>query len=226
MPEESTWVKRMVSGIFSYRYIICLCVIVLIILFGFYLYHCRGWIFKDVVQVCSSFFIVLTLFFAALNYEFTANKTRADAKSSKEILTYNIAAEWHKSPVKDYQKSSIQFEKKFIKTSADKTIKGFQEFIELEESLEFKESLKGILNYFETLSIAAYKGVIDTVFIKEFHNSIFRVYYIDYKNFIDKRRADQNNAAIWENFTKLAEDWNPGLKDDVSNGVLKSTVIT
>lgn len=160
-----------------------------------------------------------------MNYEFAANKTRADAKSSKEILTYNIAAEWHKSPVKDYQKSSIEFEKKFKKTCADKTIEGFQVFIEDEANLDFKESLKGILNYFETLSIAAYKGVIDTVFIKEFHNSIFRIYYIDYKVYIDKRRALQNNQAIWENFTKLAVDWNPGLKDDVEKGVLKSTVI-
>ena len=225
MPRKLHWPRKLASGIFFYRYIICVLIIVFIVVFGLYLYLYRDWIFKDVVQVCSSFFIVLTLFFAALNYEFSSNKMRADAKSAKEILTYNVAAEWHKAPIKDYQKSVIEFEKKFRRTSADKTIDGFQTFIEDEENLDFKESLKGILNYFETFSIAAYEKVIDAGFIKLFHYSIFCSYYIDYKVYIDHRRTLKNNPAIWQNFTKLAEEWSPGIDEKVKDGVLKSTVI-
>lgn len=62
MPKEISWARRVVSGIFFYRYAICFFVILFILLFGFYLHYCRVWIFKDIVQVCSSFFIVLTLF--------------------------------------------------------------------------------------------------------------------------------------------------------------------
>ena len=225
MAEGPGWITRFVNQIFRYRYTICMIIIVSIILSGFYLHNCRNWIFKDVVQVCSSSFIVLTLFFAAMNYEFTANKTRMDNKSAKEILTYNIAAEWHKAPIKDYQKTIIQFENKFIKDYPDKTIEGFQSFIEEEGNLEYKESLKGILNYFESVSIAAYKGVIDRVFIKDFHRSIYVSYYIDYYLFIRKRRQDKDNDAIWGNFTTLAEEWNPSIRDQIEKGEVKSTVI-
>jgi hypothetical protein len=209
-----------------YVYVICTLIILAIVITGFFLYDDAEWEVKDVVQVCTGFFIVLSLFFTFINFEFTANKTRTDIRSAKETLTYNIAAEWHKAPIKDYQKSVIAYEKKFIKDSPDKTIKGFQTFIELEDNLEYKEALKGILNYFETLSIAAYRGVIDREFMKEFHESIFHTYYVDYYTYIDERRRVKSNNDIWKKFTNLAEEWHPLLRAQVGKKEKVSTVIS
>lgn len=105
------WLEKLVNNTFKYRYVICLLVVISIFGFGLFLRYSRHWSAKDIAQVCTGFFIVITLFFTALNYEFSASKTKQDYKTAKEILTFNTACEWHKSPVKDYQKVSIEFEK-------------------------------------------------------------------------------------------------------------------
>src|SRR5437868_3463479 len=68
--------QEVVSFISSYRYLVVVLFTFLIILLGIYLYFSDHWTFKDVAQVCTGFLLVITLFFAALNYEFTATKTK------------------------------------------------------------------------------------------------------------------------------------------------------
>lgn len=199
---------------------------ILIMGLGFYLRIYRHWGFKDAAQVCTGFFIVITLFFTALNYEFSASKVKQDYKAAKELLTYNTATEWYKTPLKDYQKISIQFENKFIASNAVRTVDDFFIFITEPEQLEYKECFKGLLNSFETLAIGVYKELIDKHFMREFYRLIFESYYIDYYFFIESHRVKKDNDKIWINFTNLAEEWNPGIHDKLIQGVLKSSLIT
>jgi hypothetical protein len=168
----------------------------------------------------------MTLFFAMLNYEFATSKSKQDHQSIRELTTFNTANEWHKSPLNDYQKESIRFEKRFIESKEIRTATDFEEFINDPDNLLFKESLKGILNHFECVAIGTYNGQIDIDFIRKFYKSIFKVYYTDYLFYINSLRIAKNNEDIWINFTNLAEAWHEGVKQNVANHIIKSTIIT
>lgn len=222
---KRNWIVSLINFIFSYRYAFVLCFISLNLFLGYILYAERDWGFKDAAQVCTGFFIVVTLFFAALNYEFTYIKTKRDAQLARETLTFTTASEWHKSPIKDYQKTSIQHERIFIASTQARSAEDFEKYFEDINNLEFKESLKGIFNFFETISIGAYKGLIDKEFIREFYNGIFRIYYIDYYFYIAKHRILRNNPTIWVTYTSLVEEWHDSLNGDVISGKVASTII-
>ena len=70
--------KESGSLILKYRYLICLAVAFIICCTGFTLAYCASWPSKDIIQVCTGFLLIITLFFTALNYEFAALKTRND----------------------------------------------------------------------------------------------------------------------------------------------------
>lgn len=218
------WLGKFFNNLFAYRYAICLLVVIGIIGLWFFLYFARDWTAKDAAQVCTGFFIVLTLFFTALNYEFAASKMKQDYRAAKETLTFNTANEWHKAPLKDFQKTSIEFENKFIASGDERSIEDFEKYIE--GNLEFRESLKGILNYFENMSVGVHKKLIDKEFVYEFHSFIFEIYYTDYYYYIESHRVKRNNSTIWLNFTNLAEEWWPNLKAEILTGTKRSSIIT
>lgn len=216
--------ERIAPFVLKYRYVICVSVVTVIFLIGFIFFFCCNWAGKDVAQVCTGLLLTITLFFTALNYEFAAGKTKNDYKTAKEILTFNTANEWHKAPIKDYQRISIEFENKFIDSKVCRSIADFDTYIHSE--IEFRESLKGILNYFENMSIGVYKGLIDKDFVYEFISYIFEIYYLDYYYYIENYRKKRDNNSIWENFTKLAEEWWPSLQEEIKNGTKRSSIIT
>lgn len=220
------WLENLVNNLFLLRYIICFVITIAIIAFSIFLYSYKHWHFKDIAQVCTGFFIVITLFFTALNYEFTANKTLTDRKSAKDTLTFSTAAEWHKPPLRDYQRVSIQFEDQFMASKPFRTIEDFENFINDPTRIDFKESVKGILNYFETVSIGVSNGLIDNAFIEKFYRSIFRTYYVDYYFYINNRRVRTGNHTVWVNFTNLAEEWHKDIKNAVTNKILNSPFIS
>lgn len=168
--------------------------------------------------------VVIGLVYSILAFEFNVKKTKLDYKTAKEILTFNTANDWHKSPIKDYQNTSIGFEKKFIDSANTRTVEELYDYVE--NNLEYRESLKGILNYFENLSIGVYKGLIDKQFVYEFISYIFEIYYVDYFYFIETHRVKRKNATIWVNYTNLAEEWWPSLKEEILNGGKKSSLLT
>jgi hypothetical protein len=212
--------------IFSYRYVVMFLVVIGVVVLGIYLSEWRLWTGKDTIQVCTGFLILLTLFFAALNYEFTSSKARRDYEAARQLLTFNTACEWHKSPIRDYQRISIGYENAFIESSNSRTVDDFMSFVDKKSSLEFRESLKGLLNYFETSSIAANKGMIDKDFIKEFFLTIYKSYYRDYHFYIEKQRVVKSSDTIWGNFTNLVEEWYPTINEDLKNEKVKSIIIT
>jgi hypothetical protein len=220
------WSRRLAKLVFAYRHILMILVVAGVISLGIYLYLYRSWTGKDMMQVCTGLLIVLTLFFAGLNYEFTSSKAKKDYESAKQLLTFNISSDWHKAPVKDYQRTSIEFENKFIDSSNIRHEFDFEKFIEDSDNLDYRESVKGILNYFEWVAIAANKGLIDKEFIYEFFWYIFKLYYIDYMFYIERLRHKKNNQEIWMNFTRLAEHWHPTIREQVEQGLLKSIFLT
>jgi len=193
---------------------------------GLYLYLIKKWQFKDAAQLCTGFLVLLTLFFAALNYEFAFSKLKQDYKSARDLTTFNTANEWHKSPLNDYQKVSIKAEKAFIASNPTRSADDFEKFINDPANLDFKESLKGILNHFECVAIGTDNGLIDKDFIKYFYKGIFKIYYIDYYFYISRIRFNKKNNDVWINFTSLAEEWHTELKDNLDRQPLRSTIIT
>jgi len=206
MKRSLKWLEKLVRFVFNYRYLICLLIFGAIAILGVYLCY-QGLPFKDTAQVCTGFLLVITIFFTALNYEFTNKKTQSEAKLLRETLTYTMAAEWHKSPIKDYQIIIIEYKNKFISQKKERSAEDFVTYIENSDNLEYKEALKGIINYFETIAIAAYRGLVDKDFIKEFHGLIFWIYYRDYYFYIEYVRTQKDNHLIWINFTSLVEEW-------------------
>lgn len=207
MIKISNLIDNLVQSTFKHRYVVCLIITFAIITFGIYLHFWREWKFKDAAQVCGGFMLLITIFFTALNYEFIANKTKNEAR----ILTYNIAAEFHKSPAKDYQLTIVKAELTYIEKNR-LTLADLESYIVDPVNLEYRVSLNSLLNYFETVAICVNKDLINKEFIKEFHFSIFRQYYSDYHPFISSRRLKENKPSMFINFTNLAEEWHPELK--------------
>ena len=116
-------------------------------------------------------------------------------------------------------------ENKFINSKSERSVLDFKKFIEDPVNFDFKESVKGIFNYFESIATAANKGLIDVEFIFEFHDSIFKIYYIDYFYYIEYQRATRNNMKIWNYYTTLVEKWHPNIRADLNNKKEKSTII-
>jgi hypothetical protein len=179
---------------------------------------------SDLAKFVVGGLVVVGLFYSILAFEFNVKKTKRDYQTAKEILTFNTANEWHKAPVKDYQVTSIECEYAFQKTKPERTAEELYNYVQ--SNLEYRETLKGILNYFENLSVGVYKELIDKAFVSEFISYIFEVYYIDYYYFIKIYREKRGNDTIWVNFTNLAEDWFPKLKKEVLEGKKQSTLIT
>jgi|GEM_PF-2594086 hypothetical protein len=211
--------------LFKHRYTVLAIFVVLILILSVYL-HFRSHPIDKIASIATGCFVVLTIFFSILTYEYNALKNRQDSKASRDILTYNTAVEWYKSPLVDYQKTTIRYEKQFIASKTQRTVSDFDTFINDPLNIEYKEALKGILNYFETISIGAYKGLIDKEFTKDFFLSIYKIFYTDYFFYIDDIRVTKNVDTIWGNFTNLVEEWYVDLRADMRDGTLKSSIIT
>jgi hypothetical protein len=207
-----------------FRVSLALALIIVVIGIADYLHFTEpNLLISDLAKFVVGGLVVVGLFYSILSFEFNVRKTKQDYKTAKEILTFNTANEWHKAPVKDYQKTSIEYEKKFVKTKKNRTAEDLYNYVE--RNLDFRESLKGILNYFENMSVGVYKGLIDKDFVYEFISYIFEIYYIDYYYYIEGYRQKRNNKTIWVNFTNLAEEWWPNLKEEVLKGKKNSSLI-
>lgn len=226
MKEGNNWVKNLAEMVFEFRYGISLTIAFEIAGAGAYLYGQKGWHFKDVAQVCTGFFIVITLFFSALNYEFAANKMKRDYKAARELLTYSTATEWYKPPLNEYQKTCIRYERLFRQSHTVRDAQTFETFLDHPAHLEYKESLKGILNALEALAAGVHRGLIDKDFIREFYGGIYRIYYTDYIVYIQQLRMTKNDKNLWVNFTSLAEEWHGQIDPAIANEDSGSSFIT
>lgn len=217
--------KSITNLIFAWRYIITIVVLFLVLLIGFYLLQYRNWLPKDVIQICTGFLIFITLFFTALNYEFTSSKARKDYESARNLMTYNTATEWFKSQLSKYQTESVKHEKIFIASKSLRTIDDLNTYINSVKNREYMESIKGILNHFECLALAASKELINKDFIIEFYRTIFRIYYVDYYEFIVSERIKAKSGTIYMEFTSFVEKVMPNIKAEIEAGKWTSIIV-
>lgn len=217
MLESREWLRVFVRSIFEMRHAITLIMMIGIIILGCMLISVKGWIFKDTIEVCTRLFIVISLFYTALNYEFNASKSKNEIKSNRDILTFNTAAEWHKNHLMTYQRTILIFERKFLQFHEKASPEEYMIFFEDIRNIDYKVALKGILNHFETVSIGVFNGLIDKAFMKLFYEAIFKAYFTKYYFFIKVTRTRKSNEDIWVNFTKLALDWTPELEMENSS---------
>lgn len=87
------------------------------------------------------------------------------------------------------------------------------------------ESLKGILNHFECLTLAASKELINKDFIMQFYKTIFRIYYVDYYDFILSERKRAQSDTYFIEFTNFVEKEIPTLRTEIEAGKWASEIV-
>ena len=95
----------MFKDVSKFKRLIILCVIGLfciIILLGFWLNFGFGMPPEKVAPILVNSFVIIALFFNALSFAFTWNKSLNDSQGARESVTFNTALDWHRSPLKDY----------------------------------------------------------------------------------------------------------------------------
>jgi len=162
---------------------------------------------KNLATVLTCGSIIIAIFYSILNYEYTQIRFKHDKKTAKEILTFNIASEWHKDPMAENIKIASKFLKKCKPFVEESNAKRFHEEIENEQNEDSKKALLALFNYFESISLGVKQGIMDEDFIKGFFSTAFQQYFNQYSFYIEYRRKVRGNPKIWNNFTTLANNW-------------------
>jgi len=193
--------------IFKHRYKFLLLFIILIIILGFFL-HFRGHSIDKVASITTGCFVVLTIFFSILSYEYNASKNLQDNQASRNLLTYTTSIEWYKPPLTGYTKLHYQHKKEIESFTKIGNTGGLYEYLSKEENTDLRIAITSILNYFEGISLGVSKKLIDEAFINEFFHELFITYYNKYQPYIQYRRDNiEKSQDIWKHFIKLASDW-------------------
>jgi len=162
---------------------------------------------KNFVAILTGGSIVIGIFYSILNYEYSQIRFKHDSKTSRDVLSFNVANEWHKVNMVEAQKVAKKFLRKCQPLLLDNNAKKFHDELEDERNENRKAALISIFNYFESLSLGVKQGIIDEQFIRGFFGSIFESYYNEYIFYIEYRRRVKKNAKIWIHFTQLAQKW-------------------
>ena len=72
---------------------------------------------------------------------------------------------------------------------------------------EKQTAVVSMLNYMEKLAIAVEVGVADEDTLREFFDSIIRLYYHALRGFIEYKRTDLSDASVFVRFESLAIRW-------------------
>ena len=198
----------MYEFVFKYRYHILAVLIIGIILMGFYLNYRLNIPVDKVAPIVTGGFVIITLFFSALTYEYNSSKTQRETEYARRILTYNTAVEWHKPPIVTYMSTITKYALDIEKFTNKKDIDGFWNYLLLPENLEVRAAISSIFNYFESISLGIEKKLIDEEFVRQFFDSLFSDFYKEYGFYIDFRREkiDKDQEA-WRRFTNFAVKW-------------------
>jgi disulfide bond formation protein DsbB len=196
-----------INFIFYYRLIFVLACITIVIILMFQTVNQSAPPdkLKNAILVLTGGSIIIGIFFSLLNYEYNHNKSKRDIKTSKAILSFNTALEWHKPHIVEnlkITKTMYETHKHLIESN-----KSAEFFDILEKDEKARAALVSIFNYLECIAVGINQGIMDATFIKTFFCSLFKSYYTDYEFYISYRRKKQNNSKAWENFTNLAQDW-------------------
>lgn len=162
---------------------------------------------RDTISVFTGGAVLITLFYYFINYEYTQRKFKYDIKSSKDLLSFNIAMEWQKEHMTKNLAILYKFYCKNKSLLEDGKCRKFQKRLDSPEYEESYSSLLVVLNFMESVSLAVKQGIMDEEFIKGFFGSVFIMQYNRYQPYIEYRRKNIQNPKIWENFTYLSNKW-------------------
>jgi hypothetical protein len=156
---------------------------------------------KDIVPVAAAGIAATALVYSAMSLH--ANQILNERKllQEKKLLSLNLISEWHKP---DMVKLTI------VGAALRKQIKDIQpkEVIEvLANDKEKQTAVVSMLNYMEKLAISVNVGVADEETLREFFDSIVRLYYHALRGFIEYKRMDLSDANVFIRFEDLAKRW-------------------
>lgn len=200
-------VKGLVNFFFVARY---WALFFLLAILGFItnkVYHATGSTIRDAVAVFAGGAVIITIFYAFINYEYAQRKFKHDIKSSKEVLSFNIAMEWQR----EYMTKNLEILREFY--LKHKCLLENQNCNEVQSKLDKPKyndhytSLLVVLNFLESVSLGVKQGIMDEEFIKGFFESVFALQYSRYNSYIEYRRSTKNAPKLWINFTDLSKKW-------------------
>jgi hypothetical protein len=156
---------------------------------------------KDIVPVTVAGIAATALVYSAMSLH--ANQILNERKllQEKKLLSLSLISEWHKP---DMVHLTI------VGAVLRKQIKDLQpkEVIEvLANDKEKQTAVVSMLNYMEKLAISVNVGVADEETLREFFDSIIRLYYHALKGFIEYKRIDLSDANVFIRFEDLAKRW-------------------
>jgi len=151
--------------------------------------------------------VVIGLTYSILTFEFIVKKNRDERVSKLSSATFDILKSWYGSPLIEYLKFIYGFEKTEIFKLLNSDIGKFMAFFEGEgsDSIEFRKSFNGILNYFEIICSGIKENVVDESFTKRYFEDVFYVYYDEWISLIKERR--KKLPDMFCEFTTLTEEW-------------------
>jgi hypothetical protein len=171
--------------------------------------------FKDVLSFVIGGVGFITLFLTILNVHqsteanhtkilFDKQKFENDTASNKLNIAYSMASDWFKS-MTIYARTGFRFiedNRKFIMNGDLKTFNK-----RLTESEDARLAVNATLNYFEAISNAIRREMVDEKFLQDFFKSIFLTYHENLASYIHFKRKKMNNDRLFECFTHVCDRW-------------------
>lgn len=163
--------------------------------------------YSELVKITTGGFLLIGLIYSIMTYDLTQKKNQHDMRMQKMTATYNACSEWHSMTMMDHIVRLSEFgskpEFKLIKSDIVK----FAVFFDKEENKNHKISYLCLVNYFESLSIAADESLMDEEFVRKYFYGIFKRFYDDYLPYIQNRRMSTQNPKVLIGFTTIVEKW-------------------
>ncbi len=164
---------------------------------------------RDIVAIFTSGIVCTTLVYHAFNLtmNYEINKIKIDydenkIKFDRKVQSLNMITEWHKPEMTILTITIRDF------LSEKNTDNNLSKLIDLPENIDSRKAIVTILNYFEKISLACEFKIADEAVLKDFFQGLFQFYYLNSKDFIQKRRRERNNTKIFERFEKYSTKWN------------------
>jgi len=204
---KETIVRGLVQFFFVSRYWALLILLGLLGWLTRHVYYMPGTTIRDAVAVFAGGAVVITIFYAFVNYEYTQRKFKHDIKLSKELLSFNIAMEWQKEYMTKNTNVLRAFYLRYKFLLEDGKPRKFQKQLDKPEHDDQYTALMVVVNFLESVALGVKQGIMDEEFIKGFFSGVFKLQYNRYLPYIEYRRIAQQNPKIWENFTYLSKKW-------------------
>ena len=200
-------VRKAVEIIFIVRYWV---IFIMLAALSFITYHVSclpDTQIRDTVAVFTGGCVIISVFYAAINYEYTQRRFKHDVKTAKDIASFNIALEWQKEYMTKVQNTVRVFYVKNKQLLDDGTPRKFQDELDKPENDDAYTALVVMLNFLESVCLGVKQDMMDEEYVKGFFGTVFAMQYNRYISFIEYRRRDKQNPKIWKSFTTLSEKW-------------------